>query len=517
MFAPLTHWFLLSVGWNHRGQQTSNINTLTYTPANNVFNVAIIGAGIGGASAAYELRQLSSLSPKGRMLNITVFEAESRVGGRIKSVLTYDGANSPVYAEAGAPFFQDDDECMFEAINRVGLHTALDSKHDRRGRDVDVGVWDGRVLVRRRASDFTPSPAEGWTEQLRLLLRYGRSFRRVQCLAEAWRSRIREFYVRLYWSGGDVNEAAGRKGSVGSERQTAKRLLKAHNVSSIYADHIVEARTRGTLARDVAALNDMSLIRAIRPSRSRFVAQLGFSNQSIVERLLMLAGVNLRLGTKIIKIAHGTDARYTLVMAASSALKRSSSEEYDAVVIAAPLRSVGLELFGNMPPGKMPVYEERHVTHFTNAQALDGGYFNILPSARVPHVVYTIKDNVDVPFYSIETNRVSLGIRGCIAESEYLYRIVSAAAIPDKMILELLGKREDLTLSEAGVNWVHRQVWPDAFPIVSNNTPHHHMELAPRIQYASVGEHYESSLENSCRFGIWAGQRVWRPKIDVEP
>jgi NADH dehydrogenase FAD-containing subunit len=71
-------------------------------------NVAIVGAGITGALAAYELAH-----PYNPDISITVYEALSRVGGRVKSFRSPE-RNASVFGDpsmlvAGAPYFFEDD------------------------------------------------------------------------------------------------------------------------------------------------------------------------------------------------------------------------------------------------------------------------------------------------------------------------------------------------------------------------------------------------------------------------
>ena len=50
-------------------------------PDSNVVNIAIVGAGIGGSSCSYFIRELF-----GAEANIDVFEASNRIGGRLHTV-----------------------------------------------------------------------------------------------------------------------------------------------------------------------------------------------------------------------------------------------------------------------------------------------------------------------------------------------------------------------------------------------------------------------------------------------
>src|SRR5205085_12312368 len=76
--------------------------------------VAIIGAGIAGAAAAYRLQDhyRSSIS-----IEITVYESAAKIGGRIQQARLgpYE------YVDTGAQVFYADDECIQAAIDETGL------------------------------------------------------------------------------------------------------------------------------------------------------------------------------------------------------------------------------------------------------------------------------------------------------------------------------------------------------------------------------------------------------------
>jgi len=87
--------------------------TARYSPAQ-VFpgprKILIIGAGLAGLVAAYELNKLS--------YDVTVLEAQDRVGGR---VLTIRDFNDGLYAEAGAARISADHDITLKYVNEFGL------------------------------------------------------------------------------------------------------------------------------------------------------------------------------------------------------------------------------------------------------------------------------------------------------------------------------------------------------------------------------------------------------------
>ena len=146
-------------------------------PPNNalpVLRVAIIGAGASGSSAAYFLgkarEQLqeygvpgcdSEMTPED--LHVTVYERDSRIGGRIMAVHPLNDSHFPPI-DVGASIFANVNHNMRHAARKFGLEPApRDAKLQS-----PMGLWDGSQFV---IDDFDGSR---WS-QLKLYWRYGKS------------------------------------------------------------------------------------------------------------------------------------------------------------------------------------------------------------------------------------------------------------------------------------------------------------------------------------------------------
>jgi hypothetical protein len=83
-----------------------------------VERIAIVSAGIGGASAAFNKHEWNvNLPPQ----SITIFESKSTVGGRIQSAYLYPLEVGRKTIEHGATHFFIDDWCITSASQQVGL------------------------------------------------------------------------------------------------------------------------------------------------------------------------------------------------------------------------------------------------------------------------------------------------------------------------------------------------------------------------------------------------------------
>jgi monoamine oxidase len=93
--------------------------------------VIVIGAGLAGLSAAYELHRAGWM--------VTVLEARDRVGGRVHSVRSF---SSGLVAEGGGEFIEQNHTRLIALADRFGLQLAQSGSW--RGGDQDWASFDGR-------------------------------------------------------------------------------------------------------------------------------------------------------------------------------------------------------------------------------------------------------------------------------------------------------------------------------------------------------------------------------------
>ncbi len=93
--------------------------------------VTVIGAGLAGLSAAYELHRAG--------WNVTVLEARDRVGGRVYTVRDFSNG---LVAEGGGEFIEESHARMIALANQFGLKLAPAASW--RGGDLDWASFDGK-------------------------------------------------------------------------------------------------------------------------------------------------------------------------------------------------------------------------------------------------------------------------------------------------------------------------------------------------------------------------------------
>lgn len=467
--------------------------------------IAIVGAGIAGASAAYYLSERFPKSPA----DITVYEARHQVGGRTRSVKVYNGAYGSQHVETGAHSFYTDDECIQSMIDETGLRKKLEP-HYPRGKM--VGVWDGTSFILRDKRDLK---IRTWRKWIHYTWKYGPSVHRFRNWIAAKLPQVQKLLGARETINRDFPKKIQKLGLTAEKRNCAQSCL--HNLTSPeFSREIVQATTRAWNTQDLTAINGLATIVAMNPAFTDSIRPVFGGNYKLIDRLIKLSDVGLRLNTSVTRIQRSERRKYRLTVRTDGHQDRSPTNEeanYDAIIIAAPLQAAKIDFdIGVHPVNALTPYVERHVTHFTSTQpdTLSPAFFNVSTTGEIPDKIFTTTNGVSDPgFFSIESSLAYLGLDGCVAQSENMYKVVSAAPLDNSMIAKLLGKSPNSTVESLGVRWIHRQVWHQAFPEYSKNAMLNNIEIADGIFYTGVGEEIVSSLEMSCRMGRFAAELLY--------
>ncbi|KAI0244444.1 hypothetical protein L0F63_002224 [Massospora cicadina] len=169
------------VGAHTQTQRDFNPNQLYHTDVSGsrpVKNVAIIGAGAGGSSAAYFMSQYAKLNPYGPRINIQVFEKSGRVGGR--ALPRFFGTHHDKY-ELGALAFVPVNYNLVNASRDFGI--ALEPVTIK---NFSIGLYDGEKFVARHGPN--------WFKNLAFYFRYGWGFLRGNRFA----NHVKNKFLKLY-------------------------------------------------------------------------------------------------------------------------------------------------------------------------------------------------------------------------------------------------------------------------------------------------------------------------------
>ena len=133
-------------------------------------DLAVIGAGIGGCSAAYFARKYLPHS------KVTVYEMENRIGGR---VFTFNGEK--MKSEIGAAFFNPINKTVCDLVKEMNLKVKKLEEH------MNIAVWNGTEI------SFTSSQPIFYT-MLKLFTKYKLSVPKLLLILREANGNIKKWY-----------------------------------------------------------------------------------------------------------------------------------------------------------------------------------------------------------------------------------------------------------------------------------------------------------------------------------
>ena len=439
--------------------------------------LAIIGSGITGASLAFQVQQLTRLSPK---YNITIFEAEANVGGRIKSARW--PRHPQVVVEAGSLNFFAEDQCIKEAAEDLGLELGPPERDDGR----TTGVWSGY--------DLSPSSrCDARIPSLIELVRYGPSpwiYRRgVQRLTDLFRSFASSF---MFF---DVTQELEDNELERTVLQRASEYFEGVGVSYEYQTRFAEPCTTQRFLQDGSDVHDLAALMSGQKTRLKAIKG---GNAKLVERLIALSGAEVHSNTRVLDVDAGIERDYGLRYADLTSVEGDgvAYEEFDKVAIAAPFAIARLR-FGDIfqvEAKNQLRYADAVVTHFVSEAGLTPTYFGLPYDATLPdEILMTQYGSSTLRLYSI-TRETACWVDSGLKECQNLYRVLSGFPLNDAVIDEMLGGKAP--------TWVHREPLPGSVPIhLPAPDIEARIELSPGLFYGGGADGIMSSVEVGCRMG----------------
>ncbi|KAK0713201.1 Prenylcysteine lyase-domain-containing protein [Lasiosphaeria miniovina] len=480
-----------------------------------VRQVAIIGAGAAGSSAAYHLHNYSSRY--GVSVNITLFEKTGRIGGRTLTVNPFDDPSQRV--ELGASIFIEKNLILYGALKDFDLKKR-DPDEDS---DPTLGIWDGDSFV------FTINESHSfWWNAAKVIWRYGvMAPRRTQNLMESTIAKFLRLYEEPFFPFRSLTQRTYELGLVDATGVTGEQLLKANSVGDLYAHDIVQASTRVNYASNIARIHGLDTMVSMAPEGAMAVAG---GNWQIFEKMVHKSGAGLLLNTSVVSIglaSHDKDTqdrvRYTLEVAPSSN-SSSSAEKYplvfDDVVIATPYQFSKIAAGDGVIQHSIDAipYVQLHVTIFSTPFRFSPAFFGLTDTTAIPGTVLTTLNKDDDPtsgvegvgkagFFSISTLRKVQNPK--TKKEEYLYKIFSPAAVTPGFLSRLFGvdvpstftiATENTDSTESPISWYHPHVfnsYPKALPRVTFQDP----IIGPSLYYTSGMESFISTMETNALMG----------------
>ncbi|KAH8175022.1 prenylcysteine lyase domain-containing protein [Sarocladium implicatum] len=481
-------------------------------------NIAIIGAGAAGSSAAYHLQQFAA--SQNLALNVTIFEKTAHIGGRTLTVPVFDDPLQPV--ELGASIFVGVNHILVNATRDFGLQAEALGNAASTGLDEDevTAIWDGESFVfQTRAGD------RWWWEAAKMVWRYGASPYYAVQLMKKTVATFMELYEPPMFPFRSLTQRVQDLGLDKITGVTGEQFLADHKINEAFSRHIIQAATRVNYASNLAFIHGLETMVSFATDGA--VAVEG-GNWQIFDGMVARSGAAVHMNTTVTSIdfagqeGKGSSPQYTITTKSTSA---STNEEenafvpFDSVIIASPWQYSDIKTPPSLlhrPIDAIP-YTKLHVTLFASPLRLRPGFFGLKPTDRSPKSVYTTlrkdekpqlgKQGVgDTGFYSISTLRTATNPKRR-DRVEYLYKIFSVETVRASFLSDLLGAAVPESIvsenddDESPVTWHHARVfhsYPYELPRVTFQDP----IVGDGVYYTSGMESFISCMETSALMGM---------------
>ncbi|KAK7422081.1 hypothetical protein QQX98_001823 [Neonectria punicea] len=493
--------------------------TAASAPANGaseVKNVAIIGAGAAGSSAAYHLQQYAE--EEGLSINITIFEKTERIGGRTLTLQAFDDPSQPI--ELGASIFVEINQILFNASQKFNLPTG-DPHEQEKG--AVTAIWNGKKFVFE-----TSEGSSWWWDVAQMFWKYGLAPYKAVKLVKSVVGKFLLMYDAPHFPFQSLTEKAFELGLLDITGVTGEQFLAQNNIDPRFGRDILQAATRVNYASNLAFIHGLETMVSFATDGA--IAVQG-GNWQIFDKMVSASGASVYRNTSVASISAVQKKTKTsspkYVIATREGLVESSSHEeygiaFDNVVVASPWQ------FSHISTGEGVLqhaidevpYTKLHVTLFASPLKLSAKFFGLFPGSKAPSSVYTTLAEGDEPklgadgvgstgFYSVSTLGTVVNPR--TGKREYAYKIFSAEPVTSGFLSKLLGT--DIpdsfvsTKTEEGneaavepISW-YRPHWFYSYPMLLPRVTFQDPIIGDGLYYTSGIESFISTMETSALMG----------------
>jgi len=419
-------------------------------------NLAIVGAGIGGCSAAY----FASKYLPG--VNVTIYDAQDRIGGRI---LTYN--TDGLTLELGATFLNNFNKTLFNIINTEGLK--ITPIKERR----DFVVWNGSEFIFRSNKLF-------FITLFKLLLKYRLSLARAFFLIRRVKNQVSNLYEEELKNPTVIGELFKSTGLDELYKKTFFETLTEKGISQVFIDEVLVPITRVIYSQN-ADLGGFAGVSSLIAVYSRTTYSLARGNSALPVHLLEACNAEVKMGHKVETIERTPEGTYKVYAGEEKVV-------FDSVIIATPLDLADIKFDGL----SLHSWEHQHyqaVFKRTMRGILDPNYFGLKKSANIPAMILTTRDVNPITHYNIQKT----------IHNESLVTITSTEPIDSKTFNGIF--------KNSGVS-VLEHCWKAAYPIFKPLTKLPPTILGKRLIYISAVEPVVTSMETSALSALNAVQML---------
>jgi len=426
--------------------------------------VAVIGTGIGGASASFFLRRTF-----GSSLIIDAFEKSDKIGGRMR-VIDYNGSE----VEAGGTIIHDSNKYMVEFVKHLGLeqHKALD--------DGLLGIYDGKEFV------FTESKFSLLTN-LKLIWRYG--ITSLYYMSHSLNKMLDEFgniysiqnNYEAFETVQDLLRAQGGETFVNYTQRTAKDVMKENGMSDLLIDELATGITRCNYGQDTGVNAFTGYVSLAGSGGSLWSVKDG--NYLVCDKLFKTSNINVLYNKKVKNVRKESNGYYI-----DTVEGKHSDVKYDAVIVAAPLEVPNCyfkcKKCSSWPKADKQKHYQQTIATFIQAN-LNFKYFDCKDAENCPKSILTTESK-EVKFSSVGPIRTTGG--ELIVPP--LYKIFSRDPLSKETLKEMFDLSSNENTKTISMSWLAypHYVTPETFTL---------FKLDEGVFYVNSIERCASAMEMS--------------------
>ena len=421
-------------------------------------NLAVIGTGIGGCSAAYFAHKHLPYS------KVTVYEMGDRIGGR---VFTFNAEK--MKSEIGAAFFHPLNKTVCGIVKEMNLTvTKLEAP-------MDVAVFNGtEIIFKSNRSKFYP--------MLKLLTKYKLSVPRLLLRLKEAKGKIRKWYEEE--RSVDFWELFERVGLDKWYKMPLDQILVEMGVDRNFIDEIITPITRIIYSQN-AELGGFAGLAALLGVYEESMYSLEDGNDVLPRKLLETSNSKVKLSCKVNNIEKTSKGSFRVV-------SENNVSVFDGVIVAAPLEVADIS-FDGVATHKSQAREYQKIYIRVMKGAVNPRYFNLDASTKLPSIILTSKEADPITRFSINES----------TRDESWVTVTSTEPIGNDLLDDLF--KNGKTLLD--------HTWKAAYPIFKPTQKIPSTYLGNGLVYLNAIESAASSLETSA-FAALNGIKLVKEQLD---
>ena len=406
-------------------------------------NLAVIGAGIGGCSAAYYAHKLLPNS------KVTVYETENRIGGRI---LTYNGAK--LNNEVGAAFFNPTNNTVCNLVEELGL------KVKKIEESLNIAVWNGTKII------FKSSQLKFFT-MLNLLTKYKLSVPKLLLSLREANTQIKKLYKKEE----KPTELWELFESIGLDKwykMPFDQILIEMGIDKKFIDELITPITRIIYSQN-AKLGGFAGLISLLGVYNESMYSLKDGNDTLPRKLLETSKSKVKLESKVKSIEKTSKNCFRVSIGEKTSV-------FDGVIIATPLEGADIK-FDGVANQKWQAREYQKIYIQIMKGVVNLNYFNLDASSKLPHIILTSKEADPITRFSFNKS----------TKNESWLTVTSTKPIGDDLVEAIFKKGKTILC----------HTWKAAYPIFNPIQKIPPNCLDNGLLYLNTIESAASSLESS--------------------